>query len=205
MKKCLLVLAASLAMSSVAAAAPVTNLEKEETTAGYLYWNPKVEIASYDLGSHNANGFFVETALTDKVILGIETIKGDASAVIFGSSAKADTRFTDVTIQYKVADNIRLIAGNRNYDTNGSIAGEGSASISENKLLYGISGSTALGEKSTAYASVLQNSIGTDWQIGVNQNVSENLTLNINYRYYDEDSILDTKLKGVGAGIIYKF
>ncbi|WP_312199437.1 hypothetical protein [Anaerospora hongkongensis] len=200
MKKCLLVLAASLAMSGVAAAAPVTDLAKGETTAGYLYWNPKVEIASYDLGSHNANGFFVETALTDKVILGIETIKGDAS-VPFG---KADTRFTDVTIQYKVADNVRLIAGNRNYDTNGSNA-YASGSISENKLLYGISGSTALGEKTTAYASVLQNSIGTDWQIGVNQNVSDNLTLNINYRYYDEDSILDTKLKGIGAGIIYKF
>lgn len=204
MKKCLLVLAASLAISGAAAAAPVTNLEKGETTAGYLYWNPKVEIASYDFGSHNANGFFVETALTDKVILGIETIKGDASAVIGGVSGSADTRFTDVTIQYKVANNIRLIAGNRNYDTNGSDAG-GSVSISENKLLYGISGSTVLGEKTTAYASVLQNSIGTDWQIGVNQNVSDNLTLNINYRYYDEDSILDTKLKGIGAGIIYKF
>lgn len=205
MKKCLLVLAASLAMSGIAAAAPVTNLEKGETTAGYLYWNPKVEILSYDFGSHNANGFFVETALTDKVILGIETIKGDASAVFGGVSGSADTRFTDVTIQYKVANNIRLIAGNRNYDTNGSASGWGSGSISENKLLYGISGSTAIGEKTTAYASVLQNSIGTDWQIGVNQNVSDNLTLNINYRYYDEDSILDTKLKGVGAGIIYKF
>jgi len=66
MKKCFLVLAASIAMSGVAAAAPVTNLEKGETNAGYLYWNPKVEIASADLGSHNANGFFVETALTDK-------------------------------------------------------------------------------------------------------------------------------------------
>ncbi len=204
MKKCLLVLAASLAMSGIAAAAPVTDLAKGETTAGYLYWNPKVEIASYDLGSHNANGFFVETALTDKVILGIETIKGDASAVVYGVPGSADTRFTDVTIQYKVADNVRLIAGNRNYDTNGSNA-YASGSISENKLLYGISGSTALGEKTTAYASVLQNSIGTDWQIGVNQTVSDNVTLNINYRYYDEDSILDTKLKGVGAGIIYKF
>ncbi|TCL38693.1 outer membrane protein with beta-barrel domain [Anaerospora hongkongensis] len=204
MKKCLLVLAASIAMSGIAAAAPVTNLEKGETTAGYLYWNPKVEIRSYDFGSHNANGFFVETALTDKVIVGIETIKGDASAVISGVYGSADTRFTDVTIQYKVANNIRLIAGNRNYDTNGSTAGA-SASLSENKLLYGISGSTVLGEKTTAYASVLQNSIGTDWQIGVNQNVSENLTLNVNYRYYDEDSFLDTKLKGVGAGIIYKF
>ncbi|WP_333595445.1 hypothetical protein [Anaerospora hongkongensis] len=191
-------------MSGIAAAAPVTDLAKGETTAGYLYWNPKVEIASYDLGSHNANGFFVETALTDKVILGIETIKGDASAVVYGVPGSADTRFTDVTIQYKVADNVRLIAGNRNYDTNGSNA-YASGSISENKLLYGISGSTALGEKTTAYASVLQNSIGTDWQIGVNQTVSDNVTLNINYRYYDEDSILDTKLKGVGAGIIYKF
>ncbi|WP_312560804.1 hypothetical protein [Anaerospora sp.] len=171
MKKCFLVLAASIAMSGVAAAAPVTNLEKGETNAGYLYWNPKVEIASADLGSHNANGFFVETALTDKVIVGIETIKGDASAVISGSFAKADTRFTDVTIQYKIADNVRLIACNRNYDTNGSASGWGSASLSENKLVYGISGSTALGEKTTAYASVLQNSIGTDWQIGVNQSV----------------------------------
>lgn len=203
MKKCLLVLAASIAMSSVAMAAPVTNLEKGETNAGYLFWNPKLEVSSYDLGSNNANGFFVETALTDKVIVGIETIKGDGSAVVGGTYISADTRFTDLTIQYKVADNVRLIAGNRNYDTNASATGYGSISYSTDKFIYGISGSTSLGEKTTAYASVLNNSVGTDWQLGVNQTLSNNLTFNVNYRYYDEDD--DLKLKGIGAGLIYKF
>lgn len=202
MKKFLFVLAASLIMSSVAMAAPVTNIEKGEVNAGYLYWNPKTEIISINLGSNNANGFFVETAISDTVILGLETIKGDFSTVVGGIRVSGDTRFTDLTFQFKVKDNIRLIAGNRYYDTNGSAAGIGSASGSTNKLLYGISGSTSLGEKTTGYASVLANSVGTDWQIGVNQALNDKLTLNINYRCYDEDNLT---MKGIGAGLAYKF
>lgn len=202
MKKYLLVLAASLAMTSIAMAAPVTNIEKGETTAGYLYWNPKVEDNSLDLGSSNANGFFVESALSDKVIVGVETIKGSKSTTTGGVTAGLDARFTDVTLQYKLSDQLRLIAGNRNYDTSAYVTGLGSTSESVNKFITGLSASTVLGDKTTGYASVLTNSEGTDWQVGVNQSLTDTVAFNVNYRYYDGDS---TTLKGIGAGLACKF
>lgn len=42
MKKILLTLAALTIMTSVTMAAPVTNLQKGQSVAGYTYWNPDV-------------------------------------------------------------------------------------------------------------------------------------------------------------------
>jgi hypothetical protein len=185
----------------------MTDLQKGESAAGYLYWNPKIEIGSYDIGSYdigssNANGFYTETALTDKVIVGIETMKGDRTINVLGTKVSADTRFTDFTVQYKVDNNVRIIAGNRNYDTNASATGYGSISASTNKFIYGIGASTPIGDKTTGYVTYLHDSYADDWQIGANQTLSKNVLLNVNYRYHDEDYVT---LKGVGAGIIYKF
>ncbi|TWH46575.1 porin family protein [Sporomusa sp. KB1] len=202
MKKLILTLVMCFAVSSIAMAAPMTDLQKGESAAGYLYWNPKVDIDSYDIGNSNANGFYAETALTDKVIVGIETMKGDRTKNISGTKVSIDTRFTDFTVQYKIDNNVRLIAGNRNYDTSASVAGYGSASESTNKFIYGIGASTPLGDKTTAYATYLHDSYADDWQIGVNQTLSKNVLLNVNYRYHDEDYVT---LKGIGAGLIYKF
>lgn len=206
MKKFLVTLIACLAISSVAMAAPMTNLNKGDTTAGYLYWNPKITVdvdgRSYDAEKANANGVYVETAINDNWIVGIETIKGSKDKTISGVNCSVDSRFTDVTVQYKIDNNFRLIAGNRNYDTSLSATGIGSADESTNKFTYGIGVSTAMGDKTTAYTTLLHNDIATDWQIGVNQDLSKNVFLNVNYRCYDEDNIT---LKGVGAGLSYKF
>lgn len=206
MKKLLLTFIVCLAMSSIAIAAPMTDLNKGETAAGYLYWNPKIDVDvngnSYDAGKATANGFYVENALSDKFILGIETIKGDKSRTVFGKHVKADSRFTDVTIQYKLDNNVRLIAGNRNYDTDLSASGSAPYSNSANKFIYGVGASTALGEKTSAYATYTHDSYADEWQLGVNQDLSKNAVLNINYRYHDEDYVT---LKGIGAGLIYKF
>lgn len=202
MKKLLLTLVMCFAVSSIAMAAPITELQKGESAAGYLYWNPKIDIDSYDFGNSNSNGFYVETALTNKVIVGIETMKGDRSKTISGTKVSIDTRFTDFTVQYKIDNNVRIIAGNRNYDTSASAAEYGSASESTNKFIYGIGASAPLSDKATVYATYLHDSYADDWQIGANQTLNKNLLLNVNYRYHDEDYVT---LKGVGAGLIYKF
>ena len=198
MKKVLFVLAASFIMSSVAMAAPVTKIEQGEVNAGYLYWHPKVEVGSVDLGNSSVNGFFIETGLTDKLVLGIETSKGDKTKY----GATFESRFTDVTVQYKTTENVRIIAGNRNYDTDVYVPGYYSGSESTNKFIYGLSASAPIGEKTAAYASVLNDSYGTDWQLGVNQSLSDKFTINVNYRYYDGDGVT---LKGLGAGLVYMF
>lgn len=202
MKKFLVTLVACLAISSIAMAAPMTNLNKGESTAGYLYWNPKIDVDSYNVGRATANGAYVETALDDKWILGIETIKGSKDKNIAGVNVSADSRFTDVTVQYKLDKNVRLIAGNRNYDTSISAAGLGSVDESENKFIYGIGASTPLGDKTSAYATYLHDSYCNEWQIGVNHDLAKNVFLNVNYRYHDEDNVT---LKGIGAGLSYRF
>ncbi len=204
MKKVLLLtLAAIFAISSVAMAAPMTNLNKGESAAGYMYWNPKIDIDGVgDIGRANANGFYVENAVSDKFIIGVETIQGDRTKHFGGVRVHADTRFTDFTVQYKLDKNVRLIAGDRNYDTTLSASGIGSASGSENKFIYGIGAFTPIGDKTSAYATYLHDSYTNEWQIGVNQDLSKNVFLNVNYRYHDEDNVT---LDGLGASLIYKF
>lgn len=201
MKKVLLSMAALSIISSAAMAAPITDLQKDESIAGYSYWNTKIEVDSYNLGNTGANGFYVETAINDKFIVGIETMKGSKSGNVDGVSGSLDTRFTDVSLKYKLDKNVQLIAGNRNYDTNLN-SRDLSGSASTNKFFYGVGASTEIGENTSAYASILHSSIADDWQIGVNHTLNKNVILNVNYRYYDEDYVT---LKGLGAGVAYKF
>lgn len=201
MKKVLVTVAALSIASSVAMAAPITDLQKGESVVGYSYWNTKIKADSYDFGKTGSNGFYVETGISDKFIVGVETMKGDKSANFYGTRISADTRFTDVSLKYKIDRNVQLIAGNRNYDTN--ISGGGySTSSSTNKFFYGVGASTEIGDNTSAYASIIHSSIADDWQIGVNHNLNKNTVLNVNYRYYDEDYFT---LKGFGAGVAYKF
>ncbi len=201
MKKVLITMAALSIASSVAMAAPITDLQKGESVAGYSYWNTKIKADSYDFGKTGSNGFYVETAISDKFIVGIETMKGDKSTNVYGTRISADTRFTDVSLKYKLDNCVQLIAGNRNYDTNLSGGGY-SESNSTNKFFFGIGASTEIGENTLAYASIIHNNVADDWQIGVNHTLNKNVMLNVNYRYYDEDYIT---LKGFGAGVAYKF
>jgi opacity protein-like surface antigen len=205
MKKILLTLILFLIMSSVGMAAPLTDLQKGDSSAGYLYWNPSIDIkagGTYDIGNATANGIYVETAVGDKVIVGIETMKGSRDTTINGARVHLDTRFTDFTAQYKINDNFRLIAGDRNYDTTIGVSGIGSASESSNKFIYGVGALAPIGDKTSAYATYLHDDYADEWQIGVNHDFSKQLALNVNYRYHDEDSVT---LKGIGVGIIYKF
>lgn len=201
MKKVLITMAALSIVSSVAMAAPITDLQKGESVAGYSYWNAKVKSGSYDFGNAVTNGFYAETGISDKLIIGIETMKGDKSANFYGTNVSADTRFTDISLKYKINKNVQLIAGNRNYDSNLSGGGY-SGSSSTDKFFYGVGASTEIGASMSAYASVIHSSIADDWQIGVNRNLSKNTVLNVNYRNYDEDYFT---LKGFGAGVVYKF
>ncbi|MBP2652061.1 MAG: hypothetical protein H6Q74_2886 [Firmicutes bacterium] len=189
MKKVLLTMVALAIMTSAAMAAPVTDLQKGQTTVGYTYWNPDVTSSSYDLGNTNANGFYAETGLTENAIVGVETTSGS----IYGM----DVRFTDVTLKSKIGKNFQFIVGNRSYDDS-----YGSYSYSTSKFMYGLGAFTNLNDKTTAYASILHSDIADDSQVGVNYQVSKEFSLNLNYRDYSEDGF---SLKGVGFSASYNF
>jgi len=189
MKRALLIMATLALMTSVAMAAPVTDLQKGQSIAGYSYWNPDITLGSHDLGNTDANGFYAETGLNENVTIGVETTSGN----IYG----LDTRFTDVTLKNKMGKNFQFIVGNRSYDIS-----YGSYSYTSSEFIYGLGGFTNLNDKATAYASILHSDIADDFQVGVNYQVSKEVSLNLNYRDYSED---DFSLKGIGFGASYNF
>ena len=197
MKKVLLTLSALTLMTSIAMAAPVTDLQKGESLVGYSYWNPSVTVNPYDLGKTNSNGFYAGTAIDDKFIIGVETVKGSKTT----NNISMDTQFTDISLNYKLNKNVQLIIGDRSYDTTASALGY-TVSQSTNKFFYGVAETSEIGKNTSAYVSVIHSNIADDWQVGANYNFSKNAAFNVNYRSYTEDW---GSLKGPGTGVSYKF
>jgi hypothetical protein len=82
---------------------------------------------------------------------------------------------TDIYAHYKLAPNLHLIVGNRNY------------SDGPNKMFYGIGASTALAPRIDGYASVTTSSIATDWQVGATYKLNSQTALHLGYKFYKED------------------
>ena len=80
--------------------------------------------------------------------------------------------------QYKLDPNIRLIAGNRDYD------------YSNSKMYIGIGVDTKLAPKLDGYASVITSSYTTEWQAGVNYAMSTMFPLNVAYKNNKDDSVI---------------
>ncbi len=201
MKKILLTLSALSLMSSMAMAAPITDLSKGESVVGYSYWNTSLKVDEYDFGKTNVNGFYAESAIDDKFSIGVESTKVSKNGKIYGVGVSIYTTFIDVSLKYKIDENFQLIAGNRNYDNTASVGGF-SASDTINTFFYGVGATTGIGKTTSAYASVIHSDVADDWQVGINRILSKDADFNVNYRSYSEDGI---SLKGVGAGISYKF
>lgn len=178
-KRVLAGVACAMFISSVGFAAPVLNLEKSESLAGYTW-------SHLDNGysTENFNGLFLQSAVGDQFILGIDYLKGSG----------IDFRETDIYGQYKFDKNARLILGNRQYKVGG---------YDENKLLYGVAANTQLAENTIGYASLLRDSLETDWKVGVTYEFALNTSLDLNYRYRDFDDW--GSIKGFGLGLNYKF
>jgi opacity protein-like surface antigen len=164
---------------SVGFAAPVVDLQKGESTFGITHSNLK---DSDDI-KYDSKGYYIQHGVSDNLVLGIDMNK----------QPDFDWKVTDIYGQYKAAKNTSIILGNRQYK----------GDESENKLLYGIAANTKLNEKTTGYASVLKTSFETQWTIGANYDISENIALDVNYKKSNFDE--DYNEKGFGFGVSYKF
>lgn len=179
MKKTILALVAgSMMASSVGFAAPINNLEPGEVIAGYSHYG-----MAHDT---NNDSFYAEGANSDKFTMGVEHNN-------YSDSGNGSWNTTDIYAQYKLDPNFRLILGDRSYDY-----GDESS-----KIIYGIGVTTNLGPKMDGYASVIGNSITTEWQAGVKFAVSDNVSVNVGYKSNKDNGYLT--YDGVGAGINYKF
>ncbi len=173
-KKILTILTGTMLTASVSFAAPLTDLQQGDTTIGYNHYNLSADL--------NDDSFYLENAVSDKVILGLERNSY--------SYSDFSTHTTDIYAHYKLDPNFRLMVGNRDY-TDGS------------KVFYGIGATTHLGPKVDGYASVTTSSIATEWQTGLTYQLNNQAALHLGYKSYKEDDT-DTA-DGVGFGVNYKF
>ena len=193
-----IVFAGFLALSlicSIAFASPVVDLQQGETAAGFdvSTFTPRLSDNSGSAVSFSGSGaadFYVQHGLTDRFTLGLEFSNFNAAF-----SVKA----TDITLQYKLDNHFKLLLGDRNYDTN--------IGVNDSQLLWGVSASTPLGSQWNGYAAFKATSDETEWQLGVNKEIAQNLTLDLAFKNhnYDLGGGANLVLNGPSLGLTYKF
>lgn len=176
--KILAVLAGSMLVSSISFAAPVSTLNQGQAEIGYNYYG-----LSHDT---NNNNYYLQGGVTDNLTLGVEHNH-------YSTDYGADRNTTDVYAEYKVAPNVSVIAGNRNYDYDNQ----------SNRFIYGLGLTGNLAPKLDGYVSVITNSHTTEWKTGVNYGIGDNVALNVSYKSTKDDGHPTTD--GVGVGVNYKF
>lgn len=177
-KKVLTIITGGMLAASVGFAAPITDLQPNETTIGYNHYN-----LSADGLDINDDSFYAEHAVSDKVILGVEKNTYSAPGPDF------DT--TDIYAHYHLNPQLRLIVGHRNY------------SDGPDKMFYGVGASTALAPRLDGYASVTASSMATDWQVGAAYKLNSQASLQLGYKSYKEDGL--PRADGLGFGVNYSF
>lgn len=177
-KKVLTFVTAAMLTASVSFAAPINDLQQSETTIGYNHY--KLDVSGPNIDN---DSFYLEHAVSDKLLLGLE--RNDYS--IPGYDAKA----TDVYAQYKINPDLRLILGNKNY------------SGGPDKMYYGIGGVTNLGPQLDGYASIVDSSMFTEWQVGATYKLNHQLALNLGYKSHKQDGA--ERAEGLGFGVNYTF
>lgn len=206
-KKVMTGLIGAMLISSAAFASPSVPLQQGETQIGFDTANMSTSVSALgqkaDLGDINNNSFYLQHGLSDKVTLGVEHTKLDSySNGLLNASIKA----TDVYGQYKLNNNFSLIAGNRNYDASAGISSIYNTGVSESQFLYGVTGSTKLSDKLTGFASFKKTSMENEYQVGVADQLSKNVGVNVSYKNHDYNfGAVGLNTSGVGVGVNYKF
>ncbi|MDU2063941.1 MAG: hypothetical protein E6713_03790 [Sporomusaceae bacterium] len=181
MKKTIMAIVTGTLLTAVPVfAAPLSDVQEGQTVLGYNHYN-----LDQNGNSVKDDSFYLEAGVAPKVIVGVER-----NGYAFPNNYDAKT--TDVYAQYKVNDNVRLIAGNRDFSNGGG-----------DKFFYGVGLSANLAQNVDGYVSATTNSRYTEWQTGVNYNMDNQTTLNVGYKSYKEDG--SSRLDGVGFGISHKF
>jgi hypothetical protein len=200
-------LIAAMLISGVAFASPSIPLQQGETSIGFDVANlkPSVNVLGLtaDLGSTNTNSYYLQHGITDKITIGAESTKLNASN---NGGLSADVKATDIYAQYKIDNTFSLIAGSRNYDATVGYGGF-STDLSKGQFLWGVNASTRLNDKLTGHAGYKQTSYESEWQVGLADQLAKNISLDLSYKHHDYSfgSAVDLTLSGVGLGMNYKF
>lgn len=200
-------LIAAMLISGVAFASPAVPLQQGETSLGFDVANLKPSISvlglTADLSGTSAQSYHLEHGLTNKITVGGESTKLNA---VNSGGLSADVKTTDIYAQYKIDNTFSLIAGSRDYDATVGYNGF-STGLSKGQFLWGVNAATPLGDKLTGHAAYKQTSYENEWQVGVTDELSKNVSLDVSYKHHDYSfgSAVDLSLSGIGFGMNYKF
>lgn len=206
MKKAIFALVTSLAFASTAfAAAPAVDLAAGQTQIGYSYNNLKTNAAGLgDFGTFHANGIQLAYGISDKLAITGDYLKSDSrsfDAYVNGSYAGSvnDLNYdtTQVGLQYKVSNNIALLAGNVKTGLNWD-----SSSASSSETYGGVAYKASLANHVDGYASYLKSSNVEDWKAGLTYGLGHNTSIDVGYRHNGTPSIT---AEGMTVGANYKF
>lgn len=199
----------AMLISSVAFASPSVPLQQGETSIGFDVANLKPSISvlglTADFSGTHSNSYYLQHGLSDRFTIGAERTDLNAASSNSGGLI-ADVKATDIYAQYKIDKNFSLIAGSRDYNATVGYGGI-STSLSKGNFLWGINASTKLSDKLTGHAAYKQTSYESEWQAGVADQLSNNVSLDLSYKHHDYNfgSAADLTLSGIGVGMNYKF
>lgn len=218
MKKGLLITLLVMLVGAPAAAAPLTDYSAGKTAIDLTY--RQSEVNTYFGRAFNPT--FDEKYNLD---LGLTVGLGNNFAFqythynakskdtdIQGNIWNARVKTQEFNILHKISNNISIYTGIVRTDVNANTSGFGDV-VSAGKDIWqlGLSGSTKLNGKTTAYASAGTGVDFLKWKLGLAYEVAPSLELNLDYQCIkanvNDDNVgrIEAKAKGFGMGLTYKF
>jgi hypothetical protein len=220
MKKSAMIAAAAVAtmICSGVSAAPLTDYSAGKTAIDLTIRSSDIKLESsrtisYDNKSNLDWG--ITTGLGNKFAIQYNGYNAKSKDTTFSSSIEsAEVKTQEFNLLYQLDKNISVYTGL--VKAKGCVNAVGSSSYhadDKSKMQLGIIGTTKIGDKTTAYASLAVASDITNWKIGVSQEIAPNLDFNLDYRnmkisdvtYLGVNGDYDVTSKGIGYGVTYKF
>lgn len=201
MKKGLIfaVLVFMLAMSSVAMAAPTTDLQQGQVQLGVTVSTPSVEV--------DGNSLKTDTKLNPSLAVGI-TSKLQGQFEFNKTALNSGSSFTsnEIGVAYKVQKNLFATVAYENVKADVVNVN----SQTKNLLVVGVTGIVPVADKVNAYGKVAFGKDVQKYAVGVTYDLAKNTMLTVEYadKQYKDFSQLraeKTTIKGVSYGLVYKF
>ncbi len=121
----------------------------------------------------------------------------------------------EFNVLYKLDKNLAAFAGYANAKGTLSasavseerVTGDSASSSTKDLWQLGLIGSTALGDKTTLWASVGAGSDLTNWEAGIGYAFTPKCEFNVSYREFKVNDLdgVDVKAKGLGFGVTFKY
>ncbi|MGL5513036.1 MAG: outer membrane beta-barrel protein [Sporomusa sp.] len=210
-KKVLLALATAMAVTSVSFASPLSDYEKGNVVIDLnTSISPDVKIDGYSFDGKSRLGAGVTYGIGNKMAVQYKYLDNKTKDYYYYGNINAEVTGHELDVLYQVQPNVSAFAGFTR--STGKINWDGySEKQSRNGYHIGIIGQTKITDDVTGWASVSAGNRLTSYEIGLGYDIAMNAELNLFYRYlkykdfnvYGED--VDATVKGLGAGVTFKF